>query len=480
MSELKTVEIFEEILPSDKLGVYQNYANNILRTIGSDDPGRVWEWLKWNPWFAMAIYDDMEEKDSTIFSCIDARKTNVLSKPRNILPASEKFRDKKIAEFVDETLNEYFVNFDDFLYEALEAIPKGVSIGEIIFGEAPDRVYVQEVKFKPQHLFAFGETNIASFSTASMLYPQTGDLCLRSGVMIDRWPLGVALPENKFFTLSFRMKHGNRWGNPVLRRVFWQSWIKRNGIKAWLRYLEKGSGSVQAKYRGGSGKEEQAKALDAAIALVEESAVATTDGVEIVVHEMTRNVGSSHMELVDGFCNPEISRAILGQTLTSRGSDGGGSRALGEVHERKEDKILEVDAKAIMAVVDHYIITPIVRFKFGPNALIPKFKIGYEPEDDQNAKAKKYSILRKEVGVPLSLKQVRDEFSLEAPMDEEDTIGPVAGEATGIAPDETQKAEFAEKKKPIGGAIDRSEPPSNSKMGRFQKLRPSMIRFSDE
>lgn len=486
---IKETEIFGEILASDKLGAYQDFSYNLMNALGNDDPSYIWEQLKWNPWFAMGIYDEIEEKDSTIFSCLDARKTNVLSYDQNVLPASDKRQDKKIAEFVEETLRDFFGNsntldeadespFDSFLYEALDAIGRGLSIGEIIYGEASDRIFVKEVKFKPQHLFAFGETQFSPYSTASMLYPQTGRLHLRQGVLATAFPLGSELPEQKFFVFSYRPRYGNRWGSPVLRKVFWQSWIKRNSIKQWLRYQEKGSGVVIARYNDGAAEGEMKNAQDAATAVQEESAVAIPKKFLLEVHEMVRNIGSSHKELVDGFCNAEITKAILGGTLTSRGSDGGGSRALGEVHERKESRISETDAKALMAAVNRNIIRPIVFYNFGPNAKCPTWKIEYEPQENLDSKAKRYATVRKEIGLELSKQQVREDLDLEEPRDEADTLG---GE-TQTKPEETQDPldaktlEFAEKKKILVGSGDKS----NSKTERFRRLRPSMIQFSDE
>lgn len=472
----KEFEIFEEVLASSQLGTYQNFSQYLSLKFGNN-PSQVWEQIKFNPWVGLAVYWDMEEKDAAVYSGIDTRKNNVLAKSRNILPASDSRRDQKIADFIEETLKRYFHNFDSFLYEALDAIGKGVSIGEIIFGNASDRVYIQTVRFKPQHLFSFGESDIAGFSSQSMMYPQTGPLQLRQGVLINDLPLGGELPEDKFFVFSFRPKFGNRWGDPLHRKAYWQSWVKRSATKEWLKYIEKGSGVVVARYNDGAAEAEQQNAKDAATAVQEESAVAIPKKFLLEVHEMVRNIGSSHNELVDQFCNAEISRIYLGQTLTSRGSDGGGSRSLGEVHERVSDKISEADCKALMQVVNDDIIRPLVRLNYGPSAPLPNWIIEYEPKEDLDSKAKRYAIIRKDIGIDLSKQQIRDDLQLEEPGEGDDNLG-AAPETTDAPNDPTidDKADFAEKKKiPLG-----SDSRSRSKTQRFMRSRPSMIRFSDE
>lgn len=484
----KDFEIFEEILASDRLGAFQGWNNAIINFLG-DDPTFLWERIKWDPWTAMGIFEDMEDKDSTLFSCLEKRRDGVIALPRYVKRASDSSQDKKIAEFVEETLEQYWggngatldsgsheTPFENFLDEALEAVGDGVTVGEIIFANGSDRIYIDEVKFKPQHLFAFGDTALASYSTNLMAYPQTGRLCLRTGVLLENYAMGEPLPEWKFFVFSYRSRKGNRWGSPLKRKCFWQTWIKRNGVKAWLRYIEKGAGVVVARYNDGAAEKEQQDAVDAATAVQEESAVAIPKKFILEVHEMVRNIGTSHKELVDDYCNAEISRTIVGQTLTGRGSDGGGSRALGEVHERVESKKIEKDAKALMAFINKRIVRPLVFWNFGPNAKCPTWGLEYEQGEDLNTAAERYSVLRKEVGLPLSKKHLYETFQTPEPVDEEDTLGGQTEQAETEDPlDAKVITEFAEKKKIALGSGGKS----NLKTARFKRLRPSMIDFSD-
>lgn len=489
MAQENKVEIFEEILATSKMAGFVDWTNQ-LNHINNSDPSWTWQEIKRNPWLAMAVYDDIEEKDARVGSCLETRKNAVLAKTWRIVPASDKRQDRRVAEFVEETLRDYFTcesaeadysGFDAFLFEALDAMAKGVSIGEIIFGNGRDRVFIENVKFKPQQLFAFGDTAFASYSTASLAYPQTGALQLRQGVMIDM-VAGGELPEDKFFVFSYRPRYGNRWGQALLKYVFWASWMKRASVRQWLRYQEKGSGAVIAKYPGGASEKERSNALDAATAIIEENAVAIPDRFVMEVHEMVRNLGSSHHELVDGFCNVEITLRLLGQLLTSRGSDGGGgSRALGEVHDKVRGEYTEADCKQVEIPVNKRIVKPIVLHNFGHNAKLPSFKIDYELEESVDSKAKRFGQIRKEIGIEMSKEQIREELQLDAPKDESDTLGGEAGEsAKGQKGEEKTDAldaetlEFAEKKTLNYG--DRS----SLKMERFRKLRPSMMRFSDE
>lgn len=496
---IKDYEIFGEILASDKLMNFAGYANLSYLNLG-DDPSILWERIKWDPWTAMAIFDEMSDKDSTLFSCLERRTEGVLSLPRYVKPASDSAQDKKIADFIEETLNDFWggnaadldnesyeVPFESFLAEALEAVGDGVTIGEIIYGSGKDRVFIEEVKFKPQQLFAFGDTALAAYSTNLMAYPQTGRLRLRMGVTIDNFGMGEALPETKFFVFSYRPRKSIRWGSPLKRKVFWQTWIKRNGVKAWLRYIEKGSGTVVARYNDGAAKDEQQMAVDAANAVQEESAVAVPKKFILEVHEMVRNIGTSHKELVDDYCNAEIAKSIVGQALTGSSAGGGGSRSRDEVAERVEQKKIEADAKALMDVINKRIVRPLVFLNFGPQAKCPTWGLQYEQTEDLNTMAERYGKLRTQINLPLSKKHLYESFQMPEPESQEDALGGEAEEVqspkskvqsqkTGDDPLDAETLEFAEKKKNLvesGGK-------SSLKTERFKRLRPSMIEFSDE
>jgi phage gp29-like protein len=456
MEAIDQKTILDELLSGSNISQYMAFAYNLPAQAIPDDPSWVWPQLWSNPWLAMAVFTDMEEKDGMLSSVLEARKENVLSKSRRVIPASQKRQDIKVAEFIEETLESYFdagdgmrVGLDHVLFEAMDAQAKGVSIGETIFANAPDRIFIKNVMFKPQHLFGFGEGELAAYSTGSSMYPQTGPLRLRPGIMLDNVSSDKPLPEYKFFVYSYRPRYSNRWGSPIDRRAYWATWFKRASLKQWLRFLEKGPGSVVTRYNDGASEDEQNKALDAARAINEESAVALARkfNVEVLQH-VRQSMGSAYKEMVDDFCNNEIARIVLGQTLTSRGSEGGGSRALGEVHERVGDKKTEVDAKGLMLPVNTQLVWPLVLLNFGPNTRPPLWMIDYAPGADLTSMQKWLEGLHR-MRLPMSKSSIYNSFPVNAPESEEDTLPPMSAKASGATDDDNDPAfaEGGEKKK---------------------------------
>ena len=493
-------DLTTELLPSDLMGQYMSFAFGLPGGVGAvpDNPSWVWPQLFSNPWLAMAIYADLEEKDDMISSSLDVRKENVLAKSRRILPASDKRQDKKLADFIGETLEGHFdlnigtdgrFGFDNFIWEAMDAVPKGVSIGEIIFGETSDSIVIKDVRFKPQQLFAFGEGLMASYSTSTYPAPQTGPLRLRYNVYLPGLDNETPLPENKFFVHTFRPRHGSRWGSPLMRKLFWLSWFKRAGVKNWLRTGEKGAGSVVTRYPDGAPESTQSLALDAARAIYEESVVAlpTSFVVEVLEH-VRASQGSSNKEFVDDFCNNGIARIIRGQTLTSRGSEGGaGGRALGEVHERVEGTKTEADAKSLMLAVNTRLVWPLTLYNRGAIAKPPLWVIDYEPGADLDSFAERLYKLWK-MFVPIPVSYVYNTFQMPEPAEGEKTLPFPSANAQDDEPEQDEQggAGFAEHKKKgarparrlPGGSSARSQKPQSLRTDRFAMLRPSTMRHS--
>ena len=392
-----------------------------------DNPTIVWPQLFWNMPFAMYVYEDMEEKDDMVSANLESRKDNVLSKPWHVEPAGDKLRDKKIAEFVEETLRDY-MEFDEVLREMMDAIGDGVTIGENEWANGRDRVYVKKVHFKQPQLFSFSAQPFGNF--AAYGGPQTGPLRLRPGLEMLLSELNLdpnkSLEEQmpyKWLVNSFRPKWGSRFGSPTKRRCFWWTWFKKGGLRAWLRMLEKGPGTVLTRYD--QGDSEAAIALKAGQAIMEENQVAVPKKFEVELLEHVRGqMGSMHKDLVDDVCNNALTRIIKGQTLTSRGNEGGtGSNALGEVHERVDQKKTEVDAKCIMSALNARggIVEAIVVFNHGPQDSYPKVRIDYDPGADKKLES---DVIEYATGwgLDVSKKQVRELLQLQAPEDDDDRL----------------------------------------------------------
>ena len=380
MAEAEAVELkrgdsrlTKEITPADVLSGTGTVWQRMYRPRTGEDPSEIWRNMLADN--ALEHYRDMEEKDGFFAGVLETRKEGVLSKPRRVLAASDAARDEGIAETVEDVLDN-LADCENVFYELLDALGKGVSIAEVMWNFEGRELRPVELRFRPQEWFSFGKD----------LGPQTGELRLsrvRAGSALAACGSfdneDDPLPLNKFVVLSFRPHLGNRWGRPLARRCFWPIWFKQQDIKFWLKFVEKGTGTVLTKFNQGAPDDEKA-----AENVNDETAVAVPANFPVEILEKARQGNSSiYRDLVERFANREVAFVVLSQALTSAGSDeGSGSRSLGEVHNEVRAEKIEVDAKSLMRVVNEQLIRPFVTLNYGPNVEAPRWVIDYEEAED--------------------------------------------------------------------------------------------------
>jgi len=394
--------VTDELVTSEVLA---RVGTNPTAFSGADNPSAAWRLMLSDSPGAYPLYRDLEEKDGQVSSALETRKEGVLRRERKLVAASSTAADERRAAFAREALAA-IPNFEGLLYELLDAAGYGFTLAEILWEQDGSTVFIRDLKPRPQELFAFGETG----------QPQTGALRFsdRSLVAGRR---SLPLPDHKFLIYSFHPRHGNRRGRPLLRRVFWASWFKRQDLKFWLKFIEKGAGSVVVRYPQGATDQDKQRALEAAEAISAETAVAIPENFQIASELLqAARPGDSNvfLALADQLCNNEIARVILGQPLTQRGSDDGrGSRALGEVHQEVRFEKIAADARDLMAVVNDQLLRWLFLFNFGPDAPLPRWSIQLDPPADLRQRIEIDERLAR-LGVPLPLTHLQRIYSVPA------------------------------------------------------------------
>lgn len=113
-------------------------------------------------------------------------------------------------------------------------------------------------------------------------------------------------------------------------------------------------------------------------------------------------------------CNNEISKLILGNTLTTEASDKG-TQALGTVHKKGEDRMAEADHKYLLNVLN-YEMTDIFT-ALGINASGGEFFFPNPKDIDLTAKANMLVQLRQTFNLPVDDDYLYSEFGIEKPKD---------------------------------------------------------------
>jgi phage gp29-like protein len=198
---------------------------------GTKDPTQIWQSMIANEPSAFGWYFEIEEKDDDIGGLLETLKLAILGRKRTVQPADDSAEAQRVADFVTEQLKA-IPAFHSALHALLDAPGYGVSISELTFDVTAGQVRLIAINDAPQECFAFAEQR---------WLPQVGPLRFFANPYSG---MGELAPEEKFLVFSYNPRKRNRFGRPLLRRAFWPSWFKRNAIRFWLRFAEKGPGTA--------------------------------------------------------------------------------------------------------------------------------------------------------------------------------------------------------------------------------------------
>jgi phage gp29-like protein len=414
---------------------------NTLAFGGVRDPSIIWSSMLRDDGSAILYYRELEEKDVDVANALDTLKGSVLERNWTIEPADkDDTKAVEVAQFVEDQFS-HIANLDNMLDNMLDAPGYGFSVQELIFDASEGQAELVDVHDCPQELFLFN----------NRYTPQIGPLQFLDSPYAGE---GALVPEEKFLIYSYRMRSRNRMGRPLLRSVFWPSWFKRNMLRLWAQYAEKGPGTAVVRYGDADNAQEQQKAADLAQALIEQVAVAVPAGFEYDKELLTiaRALNPDVYEKFFQSQQLDIVRRILGETLTSFGGEQGkGTQALGEVHADTMESRTVGLCKGVMSILNRQLIRPLVLWNFGPDAPMPKFAYDIEEKEDLTEQLGIVTGVY-ELGVQVPVSYVQERFGIPAADGDE----PVLSKPVNVAPveniRETTTGTFSE----IAGRMERS------------------------
>ena len=290
----------------------------------------------------MELFEEMEEHDPHLFSQLQTRKNAVTGLDFEITAFGDEPRDKEIAEFVEEQLNG-IEGMEDIETDLLDAIGKGIAVSEIMWGYDSGRVVVREIKNRHQKRF-FWDGVDDSFRCRT-----------------DETPSGILLPKNKFIIHKYKARSGHPARAGILRVVAWMYLFKNYDIKDWISFAEVyGLPFRLGKYAPGSSDEEKRALMQALIQLGADAAGIIPEGASIEFVTAEKTSSTDLYERLARYCDEQISKAILGQTLTS--DSGGGSYAQSKTHNEVRHDLTVADCKALLNAPLRSLVVVIIQF----------------------------------------------------------------------------------------------------------------------
>ena len=362
----------------------------------------------------MELFEEMEEKDPHLFSQLQTRKNAVTGLDFEIIPFGDEPRDKEIADFIEEQLGG-IEGFEDVETDLLDAIGKGFAVGEIMWGYDEGHVVVHSIKTRHQKRF-FWDSLDDSFK-----------------VRTKEAPGGTLLPGNKFIVHKYKARSGHTSRAGILRVVAWMYLFKNYDLKDWVSFAEVyGLPLRLGKYQPGASEADKVALMQALIQIGADAAGIIPDGTTIDFINTEKTSSSDLYERLARYCDEQISKAILGQTLTS--DSGGGSYAQSKTHNDVRHDLTIADCKALASTLRRDLIRPLCIFNFGEDKRIPHIRFDCEESEDLTQTAEIIGTLIEKTGLRVPTSYLYKKFSIPEPEADEEIATPRFAGGAGILP----------------------------------------------
>lgn len=368
--------------------------------------------------------------DAHVFSCNQSRKSGTLSCEWEIRESIKGLTrtNKRAYQMIQEMMEKLDVY--QSITDMLDAPFFGMSPLEVIWENSANAWVPEKVVGKPPEWFVFDAENKLRFRSK------------------DHMLEGEELPDYKFLLPRHHATYQNPYGERTLSRCFWPVAFKKGGFKFWAIFTEKyGMPWVVGKVPRSTNETERAQLLTQLASMVQDAVAVINDDESIVIEESKGKSASAEIyEKLISAANREISKAILGQTLTTE-LDKGGSYAATKEHMEVRGDIVDQDKRMVAEAFDQ-LFSWIVALNFA-DAQPPKFAF-FEEEDVQKDRADRDKILS-EQGVKFKKSYYQRTYNLE-----ESDFDLVDPEARNRLPGEQQgpTGEFAEGDEGVSTSTD--------------------------
>lgn len=314
------------------------------------------------------LFDLIEEKDAHLLCERDKRKNVILDLNWKLEPASDDAKDDKVCEFVRDWIDEQ-TDWEDNLVALQDAVGKGYSALEPFWDASEGQALPEKIEFIEQKRFRFMDAD--------------GNLSKIPLLITDDAPDGIEIPAWRTILHQYGGKSGHPARSGIFRVCAWMTLFKLYSIKDWVSFIEVfGMPLRLGKYNPNASPEDRQALMDALVSLGSDAAgiISNATEIEFVTSEAGKSSSNIYMDLAS-FCNAEMSKSMLGQTLTTQiGSSG--SYAAAKTHNEVRLDLLKADGRAVASTIRSQLIRPIVGFNFGWETPVPKFTAKWKEEED--------------------------------------------------------------------------------------------------
>ncbi|MBU0945518.1 MAG: DUF935 domain-containing protein [Proteobacteria bacterium] len=339
----------------------------------------------------LKLYDEID-RDAHAGSVLQTRYLSVAGEKWELTPGDESPRGKEISEFVINALKK--CNFKQAVQELLQGILYGYFAAEIMWSVKEGKVVPAKLIGKHPRRFAFTMERELRLLTR------------------DNTTQGEEIPDRKFIVFSCG-DSDNPYGKGLGQKIWWPVWFKKHGIKFWLIFLDKfGMPTGVGKYPSGATPDQKKTLREAIDAIHSETGVIIPDSMAVELLEASRS-GKVTYETLCEYMDKQISKAVLGQTLTTEVS--GGSFAASKTHDDVRQDIKEADAGLLAECLNQSLIPWLVDYNFAGVTEYPTLRFITEKEQVLKDLAERDEVLVNQIGVEVDDDYWYDTYNLPRP-----------------------------------------------------------------
>lgn len=316
------------------------------------------------------------------------------------------------AIFGEQTGERGIENIQDGLIDIADAIGRGVSLVQIAW-ELRDGVH------RPRKLLHYPQRELVFGDPLQPLDRVSADsVRIRTADNVQ----GEPLAPNSWVLHTHKARSAPIPKAALLRTISFWYLFKRFSVQDWTIFCEKyGTPTRVGTYNRGAADKEVNALKDAVIALGKDGGVVIPDGTRIELLEPRISGKDVPQAELARFCNDEISKAINGSTMSAEAPERG-ARSLGEVHERGEHALADLDAARLAETLRWQLVAPVVRLGLGDGFPIPNVTLERRETVDQQALVDKHVKL-KAMGLPMSKEWLYEVHEVRPPdLDNEDDV----------------------------------------------------------
>lgn len=258
--------------------------------------------------------------DDEIYQVVDTRRSALEATPWRLETPDGK-SDTPQLDFIREQMEHHQ---EHLIGAAFNSVLYGYAVNELVWGREGSRNVVLESMEKPFEWFA-------PRPDGTLLFLERG--------------AGQEWPPAKYILSRNHATYRNPYGEALLLRCYWPWFFRCQGWSFWLQCLERYGMPFLVAQLENPNLEVEGTGGKTMLQYVTEMLDRARRGSALAVDSSTKidNIESTgkgeHFAIFEERIVARIAKTVLGQTLTSNVSTAGGSRALGEVHDKvREDK----------------------------------------------------------------------------------------------------------------------------------------------